>query len=132
MTDFSNFHLDTSNMNTVVGHTQKLAREMETLREDLNLAMARIANDWLGKGGQMFETKYVLLMGQLRDLSQDIYDIAERLVESAAAYLQADTDMAKLTDGVTDRTKEKGSSGGGADSAGGFRDGGGGGGGRSF
>lgn len=103
MADADSFYLDTSNMNTIIGHTKRLAEEMETLKADLNIEMADVAVDWLGKGGTMFEKKYKLLLQQMKDMSQSIYDLSERLITSAEAYMQADVDMSKAMDGTTNR-----------------------------
>lgn len=97
------FSLDTSGFNDVIVNTKKMAEEMRDLKDNLDGLKNSLMYTWAGAGRNTFEKKYRLLTQQLGDLKDDLFEMAEQLIEIEQAYIQADTDAAKAADGVSNR-----------------------------
>lgn len=89
------FKLVVSSMDEAVIKIQKLAKSVQSLKGELNQYIIYGINDWQGKGRNMFERKYKLIMRQLKDMSEDMYDMGEDLLAAAELYIQTDMDSAK-------------------------------------
>lgn len=89
------FKLVVSSMDEAVIKIQELAKSVQSLKGELNEYIIYGIDDWQGQGRNMFERKYKLIMRQLKDMSEEIYDIGEDLLTAAEAYIQADMDSAK-------------------------------------
>lgn len=98
-----NFSLDTSNFDAVIEKARTLADKMATLRNEMDGLKNNLMFSWAGKGRNTFEKKYRLFSQQFGDLKDDLYEIAESLLEIEEKYIQADTDAAKALDGKTSR-----------------------------
>lgn len=98
-----NFSLDTSNFDAVIEKARTLADKMATLKNEMDGLKSNLMFSWAGKGRNTFEKKYRLLSQQFGDLKDDLYEIAESLLEIEEKYIQADTDAAKALDGKTSR-----------------------------
>lgn len=98
------FKLDTSNMSVVAEKCETLAEKMRTLKQDLDNSKVSLVEQWHGKGSNMFQKKYHYLAQQLKDLSEDLYEIAENIRKAEDAYIQSDMDAAKILDGVSQPT----------------------------
>ncbi len=98
-----NFYLDTSKMDGVIGNIQQLAKTTEDMRGTFQKAITNTATDWSGEARTMFDKKAHMLMQQLTDVSQSLFDIAETLINTATAYMEVDTQAAKEQDGKTER-----------------------------
>ena len=97
------FSLDTSNFDAVIEKARKLAEKMATLRNEMDGLKSNLMFTWAGNGRNTFEKKYRLFSQQFGDLKDDLYEIAESLLEIEEKYIQADTDAAKALDGKTSR-----------------------------
>lgn len=97
------FSLDTSNFDAVIEKARKLAEKMATLRNEMDGLKSNLMFSWAGNGRNTFEKKYRLFSQQFGDLKDDLYEIAESLLEIEEKYIQADTDAAKALDGKTSR-----------------------------
>lgn len=95
------FKLDTSNMSVVADKCETLADKMRTLKQDLDNSKVSLVEQWHGEGSNMFKKKYHYLTRQLKDLSEDLYEIAESIRKAEDSYIQADMDAAKALDGVS-------------------------------
>ena len=62
---------------------------------DINSYTNQVEEDWIGEGKIQFETQMRLMMSQLEDISQILYDICEALKDAEAAYIDADVETAK-------------------------------------
>lgn len=98
-----NFSLDTSNFDSAIKKARELAEKMGALRDEMDGAKNNLMFSWAGKGRNTFEKKYRLFSQQFADLKDDLYEIAENLLEVEEKYIQADTDAAKSLDGKTSR-----------------------------
>lgn len=97
------FYLDTQNMDNVIGEIQRLADRLERLRGDFQKAITDVTQDWMGKSRTTFDKKAHMLMQQLTDVSQSLFDMGEELTNAATAYMDYDTQCAKAADGVSNR-----------------------------
>lgn len=97
------FSLDTSNFDAVIEKARKLADKMATLKNEMDGQKSNLLFSWAGNGRNTFEKKYRLFSQQFGDLKDDLYEIAESLLEIEEKYIQADTDAAKALDGKTSR-----------------------------
>ena len=97
------FSLDTSNFDAVIEKARTLADEMSTLRNEMDGIKSNLMFSWAGNGRNTFEKKYRLFSQQFGDLKDDLYEIAESLLEIEEKYIQADTNAAKALDGRTSR-----------------------------
>lgn len=97
------FSLDTSNFDAVIEKARTLAEKMATLRNEMDGLKSNLMFSWAGNGRNTFEKKYRLFSQQFGDLKDDLYEIAESLLEIEEKYIQADTDAAKALDGKTSR-----------------------------
>ena len=97
------FSLDTSNFDAVIEKARTLADEMSTLRNEMDGIKSNLMFSWAGNGRNTFEKKYRLFSQQFGDLKDDLYEIAESLLEIEEKYIQADTNAAKALDGKTSR-----------------------------
>lgn len=91
-------------MNSVAGKCEKLAEKMRTLKQNLDNSQVNLIENWHGKGSNMFQKKYHYLAQQLKDLSEELYEIANAIRDAEDAYIQADMDAAKAMDGVSEPT----------------------------
>ena len=98
------FKLDTSNMSGIAEKCETLAEKMRTLKQDLDNSKVGLIEQWHGEGSNMFQKKYHYLAQQLKDLSEDLYEIAECIRKAEDAYIQADMDAAKVLDDVSKPT----------------------------
>lgn len=97
------FYLDTRNMDEVINDVQKLAKSTELIRENFARALETVTNNWSGKSRTEYDKKAHTIMQQVTDVSQSLYDIAETLLDASTAYMQADTELSKSIDGITNR-----------------------------
>ena len=97
------FSLDTSNFDAVIEKARTLAEKMATLRNEMDGLKSNLMFSWAGNGRNTFEKKYRLFSQQFGDLKDDLYEIAESLLEIEEKYIQADTNAAKALDGKTSR-----------------------------
>lgn len=97
------FSLDTSNFDAVIEKARTLADKMATLRNEMDGLKSNLMFSWAGNGRNTFEKKYRLFSQQFGDLKDDLYEIAESLLEIEEKYIQADTNAAKALDGKTSR-----------------------------
>lgn len=97
------FSLDTSNFDAVIEKARTLADKMATLRNEMDGLKSNLMFSWAGNGRNTFEKKYRLFSQQFGDLKDDLYEIAESLLQIEEKYIQTDTNAAKALDGKTSR-----------------------------
>jgi WXG100 family type VII secretion target len=87
--------LDTSGFESACKSFENGTKEFDDLVERFRNASEALLQSWDGKGGNEFEYQYNLLKGKLKDISEDLYEIYEALLEAEVAYSEADDEMAK-------------------------------------
>lgn len=98
-----NFYLDTKNMDAVIDQVQKIAKTMETVKENYRKSLTELTKAWDGKSRSTFDKKSNQLLRTLTDISQSFYDIGEDLLSASQAYMEVDTENAKAMDGDQNR-----------------------------
>lgn len=97
------FELDTKSFETIIDESRELAEQLRTLKYDLDEAKNTLMWSWEGEARNTFEKKYRLLSQQLGDLKDDTWTIYEDIIAAEEAYIQADTNLAKMLDGKDSR-----------------------------
>lgn len=97
------FILDLTLMDNSILLVQKLADEAVHLQEDFQEALTKATYGWYGQSRTEFDKKAHMLFQNVQDISQELYDISEYLVTASESYIQADVDLAKTQDGVSNR-----------------------------
>lgn len=100
MANESDFELDTSNMADTAENCKKLYEQLQNLRNELESTKNKLLSTWAGEGRNEFEKQYRLLNQQFTDIIDDTKDMYEKIIAAEEAYIQADTDAAKLQEGV--------------------------------
>ncbi len=96
------FKLDTSPFAESANATKKLATVLEEAIGNVDKAINSLYGDWSGKGRNEFEKKYKIFERQVGDIRVGLWDLYEDIVEAETYYIQADTDLAKSVDGVSE------------------------------
>ena len=94
------FYLDLRNMDAVIAEVQNLAGRTEDLRGEFQQTLTNASYGWYGQSRTMFDKKAHMLMQQITDVSQALYDVGENLLNASKAYMEADMQLAKQTDGI--------------------------------
>lgn len=97
----ADFVLNTSSMDDAADGCQKLAEKMRGIKQELTSSKDSLIFYWEGKGCNEFEKQYRLLLQQLSDITDNLWETAEKILSAEEAYIQTDTDAAKALDGVT-------------------------------
>lgn len=97
------FHLDTKNFNELITSSRDLAEKMRDLKFDLEGYKNSLVRDWIGDGSNTFQKKFNVLMQQLTDLKDDLYEISDKIASDYEQYMQWDTNAAKTQDGTSNR-----------------------------
>jgi WXG100 family type VII secretion target len=66
----------------------------------MDKATNNVLQNWVGKGRNQFETQVSLMKKQLDDISEDLYDIYDALVDSEEGYIEEDEAVAKQFDSL--------------------------------
>ena len=70
-------------------------KEYINIMKEISDATNDLTSSWYGEGKKEFEKDYTTIYQQLTDVSDIMYDLYDALVNAAAAYVQADEDIAK-------------------------------------
>lgn len=95
-----NFYLDMEHMDSVIADVQQLAQRTESLRGEFQKTLTDVTYGWYGESRTTFDKKAHMLMQQITDISQALFDVGESLLNASKAYMEADTELAKSIDGV--------------------------------
>lgn len=93
------FKLDLEGFNETISKCRELANKMRDLTYELDCVSTELMNHWLGEGGTAFKKKYSVMTMLLKDLKEDLYDMADSIQDAEESYIQADVDLAKKTEG---------------------------------
>lgn len=97
------FELNTSSMDKSAEGCHKLAELMQELKVKLNTEKNNALFYWSGKGCNEFQKQYRLLVQQLTDITDNLWETAERILAAEEAYIQTDTNAAKQLDGAFEK-----------------------------
>ena len=96
----SEFELNTAAMDSAAKECRLLAQTMRNLEQDLRRGKSRLAFSWKGNGCNAFEIQFRLMVQQLSDLADNLWDKGEEILAAECAYRQADVEGAKRMDGI--------------------------------
>ena len=96
----ADFKLNTKTMDSAAGSCQELAEDMKSLKDELTEAKSNLMFSWQGKACNEFQKQFRLLVQQLDDVTTNLWETAERILDCQEAYFQTDTNTAKQMDGV--------------------------------
>ena len=88
-------HLDTSGFEDACNKFKESGRAYTASLKRLEKASNALLDSWDGKGRKEYEYQYKLLKGKLEDISDDLYDMYDALLEAKVTYMEADEEMAK-------------------------------------
>lgn len=97
------FKLDTGCFNDFITHSKNLAQQLSDLKSTIDGAKDVLMFSWAGEGRNMFEKKYYMLSIKLGDVANNLYDMADELIEWEQQYIDQDMASAKARDGKTKR-----------------------------
>lgn len=87
--------LDTSGFEDACKKFEQAGRDFTACLKRLETTSTNLFDSWDGKGRNEFEYQYKLLKGKLEDISDDLYEIYDALLEAEVTYSEADDEMAK-------------------------------------
>ena len=96
-----NFELSTKYMNEAANNCQKLAEMISDYKQEMKNAKDDLMFSWAGKGADEFDCQFRILLQQVTDVSDCLWDMAERIIACYEAYVEADTKAAQQLDGVS-------------------------------
>lgn len=96
------FKLDTSRFADCANSAKTLAEKLEDAILDCDRAIDSLYIDWMGKTRNEFEKKYKIFEQQVADIKNGLWELYEDIVSAEESYTQADTNMAKEMEGVTE------------------------------
>ncbi len=72
-----------------------MAQKMRQVEQELRKQKTALAFSWKGTGCDTFEIQFRLLIRQLADVTDNLWDKGEEILEAEQAYIQADVDASK-------------------------------------
>lgn len=96
------FKLDTSRFSDCANSAKALAEKLEDAVLNCDTAINTLYVNWMGKTRNEFEKKYKIFEHQVTDIKNGLWDLYEDIVAAEESYIQADTNMAKEREGVTE------------------------------
>ncbi len=88
-------HLEVDGLKDTGLNFKNSVKKFEVYVGDMKKHTNTLLSTWDGKGRDQFETQYTLMEGQLKDISDVLYEIYEALVDAQVAYIDADEAVGK-------------------------------------
>lgn len=108
-------HLDVGGLDMVCKDVRSSIEQFDQYVQTMDETTNHLLDAWLGRGRDRFETEYMIIRRQLKDISGALYDIYDALVDAQAGYIDADEAVAKkITAGYIGSSDSAGGGGGGA------------------
>ena len=86
--------LDTEHFSDVELSAKSIAERVRNLQGDLSGCKTVALADWVGQGRTGFEDLYLAIDMQMKDISDEFWNIYEALISAEEAYMEADQDIA--------------------------------------
>lgn len=87
--------VDTAEIEKTAMDFRNSIRCFENYRLQMEFVGSRLMDTWRGIGRNQFETQYTILKRQLKDISEELYDIYDSLLEAENFYVKNDNEYAK-------------------------------------
>lgn len=88
-------YLDVSGITEASQQFRSKIKKFDNCVSRMNQETNNITRDWVGKGSNQFQTQMTLMLSQLDDISEILYDIYEALLDAEVAYIDEDIEVAK-------------------------------------
>lgn len=86
--------LDTKSFAQAETDAQKIAQQVNTLKDRVLLTTANVGIGWLGKGHSEYDTLAKTIEMQIKDISKEFIEFAEALIEAETKYIEGDREAA--------------------------------------
>ncbi|VYT85937.1 hypothetical protein [Clostridium tertium] len=90
--------LDTSELKEASKQIRTMIEELTNSKNDIETATTQLLSTWVGESRNAFENKYTVLNRAIIDIEETLYDFYDSLVESEAAYIEADREVSRAID----------------------------------
>lgn len=90
--------IDTATFSDVAHDAEAMAKDVEDLKSDLssmNLAACRF---WVGDGREGFNNLYTSIEMQMKDISEEFWDLYDTILDIEVMYMEADQEIATQLD----------------------------------
>lgn len=88
-------HLDVGGLDMVCKDVRSSIEQFDEYVQTMDETTNHLLDTWLGKGRDRFESEYMVIRRQLKDITGALYDIYDALVDAQAGYIDADEAVAK-------------------------------------
>lgn len=88
-------HLDTKYFKETRKRLETGIGQYNEMKKDLGHTTEKLLLNWRGKGKTEFEKEYRILMQQLTDIADLMYELRDNLIDSEANYIEVDLAIAK-------------------------------------
>ena len=92
-------HLDTKNFKETRKELTTGIYKYDSIKKKLGEETEKLLRNWRGKGKTQFEKEYRILMQQLTDIADIMYELRENLIDAEASYIEADIALSKQYSG---------------------------------
>ena len=86
--------VNTEHFSDVELAAKAVAEQIEDLQLNLSKAKAVAQANWIGDGATEFANLYSAINQQMKDISEDFWDVYETLVDIEGEFLEADQSLA--------------------------------------
>ncbi len=102
-------YLDVSGITEASKQFRDKIKDFDECVSKMNRETNNITRNWIGEGSNQFQTQMTLMLSQLDDISEILYEIYEALLDAETAYIDQDVEVAKqfsISSEQTGGTKE--------------------------
>ena len=88
-------YLEVSGITEASKQFRSKIEEFDKCVSEMNSETNKVTRDWIGEGSNQFQTQMQLMLSQLDDISEILYDIYKALLDAEVAYIDEDIEVAK-------------------------------------
>ncbi len=88
-------NLDTSGLIQLENTIKSAIPEFRELEDEIKATSNTLLNSWLGKGKVEYETQAELIFTKIKDISEELIDLYNMVVNAEKTYIDADQATAK-------------------------------------
>ncbi len=86
--------VDTEHFSDVEVAARELANQIEDIKSTIKTANATVQSFWRGRGADAYGDLSYVIEQQVKDVSDEVWDVYEALVDAEGAFLEADQALA--------------------------------------
>lgn len=91
-------NLETSQLQAASILIRTVIEELTNSKNDIEKSTTQLLSTWIGESRNAFEKQYKVLNRAIADIEETLYDFYDSLVESEAAYIEADREVSRAID----------------------------------